>query len=56
MHKGNAKEFKAHGNAHRGTAGIKVDLTYDLLSGMCISRTLERATDQDKSLDQENIT
>jgi hypothetical protein len=45
--KANAEIFPAHGNHHGKTAGVKVDLTFDLLSQSIISHSLEAATTQD---------
>jgi hypothetical protein len=45
--KANAEVFPAHGNHHGKTAGVKVDLTFDLLSQSIISHSLEAATSQD---------
>ena len=43
----NAETFPAHGNHHGKTAGVKIDLAYDLLSQTIISHSLEAATTQD---------
>lgn len=51
--KSNAQEFPAHGNHHGQTAGVKIDLAYDLLSGSMISHSLEQATTQDKMIGKE---
>ena len=56
MNKKNAENFPAHGNSHGKTAGVKVDLAYDLMSGKCASLTIEKATEQDKSIGNETIT
>lgn len=53
MPKSNAENFPAHGNHHGSTAGVKVDLAYDLLTGSTISHTLELATTQDKTIGKE---
>ena len=42
--KSNAESFPAHGNGYGATAGAKIDLSYDLLSGNVVSHSLERAT------------
>lgn len=55
MGKGNAENFPAHGNAYGQTAGLKVDLAYDLLSGQCVSHTLEKATEQDRAIGNESL-
>ena len=54
--KKNAIEFPAHGNAYGDTAGVKVDLAYDLMSGQCISHTIEKATEQDKTIGKQAVT
>jgi len=43
----------AHGNHHGATAGVKIDFSYDLLSGEVISHVLEQATTQDKVIGKE---
>ena len=42
--------FKAHGNAHGKTAGMKLDLHFDLLTGEPIEAALHRGTTQDRSI------
>ena len=56
MPKKNAKSFPAHGNAYGETAGLKLDLAYDLMSGQCVSNTIEKATEQDKSIGKETTS
>jgi len=53
MPKSNAEDFPAHGNHHGATAGVKIDFSYDLLSGEVISHILEQATTQDKVIGKE---
>ena len=53
--KSNAKHFPAHGNDCGETAGVKIDFTYDLLTGNMITHTLELATTQDKSIGKETL-
>jgi hypothetical protein len=53
--KANAEDFPAHGNHHGKTAGVKIDLAYDLLSQTIISHSLEAATTQDKTIGKEVI-
>ena len=36
--------------------GVKVDLAYDLMSGKCANLTIEKATEQNKSIGNETIT
>jgi hypothetical protein len=55
MPKGNAETFPAHGNHHGATAGVKIDLAYDLLSDEVISHSLHLATEQDKTIGKELI-
>ncbi|MFT6865076.1 MAG: hypothetical protein ACJAVK_003648 [Akkermansiaceae bacterium] len=43
----NAETLPAHENHHGKTAGVKIDLAYDLLSQTIISHSLEAATTQD---------
>lgn len=50
MPKANANEFPAHGNHHGPTAGVKIDLAYDLLAGEVLSHSLQLATEQDKDI------
>ncbi len=45
MPKSNADNFPAHGNHHGSTAGVKIDFSYDLISGSVISHTLHQATE-----------
>lgn len=42
--------FKAHGNAHGKTAGMKLDLCFDLLTGDPIEASLHSGTTQDRSI------
>ena len=51
--KGNAFNFPAHGNSKGRTAGFKVDLAFDLLTGSTISQTFTHGTHQDKDLGKE---
>lgn len=56
MPKGNAEVFPAHGNHHGATAGVKINLAYDLLSDEVISHSLHLATEQDKAIGKDPIT
>ena len=56
MNKKNAEHFPAHGNHCGATAGVKIDLAYDLMSGSCVSHTLNKATEQDKLLGKEVLS
>ena len=53
--KSNADKFPAHGNRYGDTAGVKIDLAYDLLSGSVVTHTLEAATQQDKLIGRETL-
>ncbi len=55
MPKSNAENFIAHGNHHGKTAGVKIDLAFDLLTGSIVSHTLQAATEQDKSIGKEFV-
>lgn len=55
MPKANAASFPAHGNHHGLTAGVKIDLTFDLLTGAVIAHSLQAATEQDKTIGKEVI-
>ncbi len=55
MPKANAADFPAHGNHHGATAGVKVDFTYDILSGEVISHMLQGGTAQDKTTGREAV-
>jgi hypothetical protein len=49
FHKSNAEEFPASGNSKGMTAGCKVNLAFDLLSGAIVSNELVPGTQQDKT-------
>lgn len=53
--KANSEAFPAHGNHHGATAGVKIDLAFDLLSQTIVSHSLEAATTQDKVIGKEVI-
>jgi hypothetical protein len=55
FHMGNTETFKAHGNGRSKTAGIKVDLTIDLLTGQAVSEAIHCATAQDKDLGKDLV-
>lgn len=55
MARGNADTFPAHGNGKVATAGVKVDLTYDLINAQIESFQLHHATEQDKTLGKDLI-
>ena len=55
MPKSNADAFPAHGNHHGKTAGVKIDLAFDLLTGFVVSHSLHVATEQDKSIGKEFV-
>lgn len=50
MGKGNAANFPGHGNGVGRTAGFKLDLAFDLLTGSTVSQTFTHGTHQDKEL------
>jgi Transposase DDE domain len=56
MPKANSKNFPAHGNHHGATAGVKIDFTYDLLSGNILTHTLHNAAEQDKTIGKDTLT
>jgi hypothetical protein len=56
MPKSNAGNFPAHGNHHGVTAGVKIDLAYDLISGSVISHGLHGATEQDKTIGKDCLS
>ena len=56
MPKSNADAFPAHGNHHGKTAGVKIDLAFDLLTGSIVSHSLHTATEQDKTIGKEFVT
>lgn len=49
FHKSNAENHPAHGNASGKTAGCKIDLAFDLLSGEILLNELHTGTQQDKA-------
>jgi hypothetical protein len=55
MPKSNADAFPAHGNHHGKTAGVKIDLAFDLLAGSMVSHGLYAATEQDKTIGKEFV-
>ena len=55
MPKANSDNFPAHGNHHGATAGVKVDLAFDLLSGAIVSHSLQAATEQDKTIGKDFV-
>lgn len=55
MPKANAAAFPAHGNRHGDTAGVKIDLAFDLLSGSVVSHSLNAATEQDGTVGRELV-
>ena len=54
MHKSNAEAFPNNGNGKVSTAGVKVDFTFDYLSGEPIDMSLQSARDPDQKL-AENV-
>ena len=55
MPKANSDNFPAHGNHHGATAGVKIDLAFDLLSGTIVSHSLQAATEQDKTIGKDFV-
>ena len=55
MPKSNADSFRAHGNHHGATAGVKVDFAYDVANNSVTNHTLHGATEQDKSIGKESV-
>ena len=55
MLKSNAKTFPGNGNNSGPTAGVKIDLTYDLLTGVITNHSIQLATEQDKTIGREII-
>ncbi len=55
MPKSNADAFPAHGNHHGKTAGVKIDLAFDLLTGSIVSHSLQAATEQDRTIGKEFV-
>jgi len=53
--KRNAEDFPAHGNGNGKTAGCKIDLAFDLLTGEPISEALHLATEQDRELGKDLV-
>lgn len=50
LHAHNAEELPGHGNHHGETAGCKINLCFDLLTGRTIISDLHSATTQDKTI------
>lgn len=50
LHVHNAEEFPANGNHLGSTAGCKIDICFDLLTGQTITTDLTTATTQDKTI------
>ena len=53
--KRNAEDFPGHGNDKGKTAGCKIDLTFDLLTGEPISEALHLATEQDREIGKDLV-
>lgn len=51
----NHQHFPAHGNGKGETAGCKLDLAFDLLTGQPVLQNLRLATDQDKELGKDLV-
>jgi len=55
MNKRNNLNFPGHGNSKSASAGCKVDLSFDLLTGLPIHQVMDKATTQDKVLGKELV-
>lgn len=53
FHKSNSENFPAHGNARGKTAGCKIDLSFDLISGDILANQLHSGTQQDKTIGED---
>ena len=53
MPKSNSAAFPGHGNSYGKTAGVKIDMAFDLLTREIISHSLHSATEQDKTIGKE---
>jgi len=53
--KTNHEDFPAHGNGVSHTAGIKVDLTVDLIHGDVVASHLHLATEQDREIGKDIV-
>ena len=53
--KSNHELFPANGNGQSVTAGMKVDLTVDLINGRAVSSRLHGATEQDRDLGKDLV-
>lgn len=51
----NHENFPAHGNGKGQTAGCKIDLAFDLLTGQPVHQSLRLSTDQDKELGKDLV-
>lgn len=55
IHGANAKHFRGNGNGRVDTAGFKIELVYDLLSGETESSSHYEAREQDKAIGKDLI-
>ena len=53
--KRNAKDFPGHGNGKGKTAGCKIDLSFDLLTGEPVMESLHLATAQDREIGKDLV-
>ena len=53
--KTNHENFPAHGNGVNNTAGVKVDLTVDLIPGHVVASHLHLATEQDREIGKDLV-
>ena len=55
INKKNNLDFPGHGNSKSASAGCKIDLSFDLLTGLPIHQVMDKATTQDKVLGKELV-
>ena len=55
INKKNNLEFPGHGNSKSASAGCKIDLSFDLLTGLPIHQVMDKATTQDKVMGKELV-
>lgn len=55
MNKKNNASFPGHGNSKSDSSGCKVDLSFDLLTGVPLLQILDKATAQDKMLGKKLV-
>ncbi len=55
INKNNNLDFPGHGNSKSASAGCKIDLSFDLLTGLPIHQVMDKATTQDKVLGKQLV-